>query len=76
MWSNDYPHDEGTYLESKDTIDRLFAHVSAADQEKLLWSNASALYGLEAGPILAERLVLNDGQRKSAPQPPMDTANP
>jgi predicted TIM-barrel fold metal-dependent hydrolase len=55
MWSNDYCHDEGTFLESQVTTERLFAHLSEQQQRKLLWENAAKLYGLDANRILKDR---------------------
>lgn len=47
MWSNDWPHDEGTYLESQDIIKRLIGHLPYETQKKLLHDNASKLYSLD-----------------------------
>lgn len=53
MWSNDYPHDEGTYLESEATLNRLLGHLPDATKRKLLRDNAAALYGFEHEPVPA-----------------------
>lgn len=45
MWANDYPHDEGTYLESQKVIEETFVGVSAEDKRKILWENGARLYG-------------------------------
>jgi predicted TIM-barrel fold metal-dependent hydrolase len=47
MWSNDWPHDEGTYLESQDIIKSLIGHLSYETQKKLLHDNAAKLYSLD-----------------------------
>lgn len=47
MWSNDWPHDEGTYLESQDIIKRLIGHLPYETQKKLLHDNAAKLYSLD-----------------------------
>jgi predicted TIM-barrel fold metal-dependent hydrolase len=55
MWSNDYCHDEGTFLESQRTIERLFAGIGEATQRKLMWENAAQLYGRDCDRILKDR---------------------
>ncbi|HUZ55170.1 MAG TPA: amidohydrolase family protein [Streptosporangiaceae bacterium] len=53
MWSNDWPHDEGTYLESQDIIKSLIGHLPYATQKKLLHDNAAKLYSLDQAVALA-----------------------
>jgi predicted TIM-barrel fold metal-dependent hydrolase len=45
MWSNDYPHDEGTFGESEQILQQLMAHLPEATQRKLLFENAARVYG-------------------------------
>ena len=45
MWANDYPHDEGTYLESQKVIEETFAVLPDDDKRKILWDTAAKLYG-------------------------------
>jgi predicted TIM-barrel fold metal-dependent hydrolase len=47
MWSNDWPHDEGTYQESEQIVNRLLGHLPDSTKRKLLHDNAAALYGLD-----------------------------
>lgn len=47
MWSNDWPHDEGTYLESQGIIRTLLGHLPYETQRKLLHDNAANLYKLD-----------------------------
>lgn len=47
MWSNDWPHDEGTYLESEEVTNRLLGHLPDETKSKLLHDNAAALFGLD-----------------------------
>lgn len=47
MWSNDWPHDEGTYLESQQIIQKLLGPLPYATQKKLLRDNAANLYALD-----------------------------
>jgi predicted TIM-barrel fold metal-dependent hydrolase len=55
LWSNDYPHDEGTFMESEGTIAANLGHLSEDEQRMILWENTASLYGLDAAPLLAER---------------------
>lgn len=50
MWSNDWPHDEGTYQESEEILNRLIGHLPDATKRKLLHDNAAELYGLDRLP--------------------------
>ena len=45
LWGNDYPHDEGTFPNSRKVIDRVFRNVSAEDRKKILHDNPARLYG-------------------------------
>ncbi|HEX3824812.1 MAG TPA: amidohydrolase family protein [Mycobacteriales bacterium] len=47
MWSNDWPHDEGTFLESQMIIKELVGHLPSTTQKKLLRDNAASLYSLD-----------------------------
>lgn len=49
MWSNDWPHDEGTYLQSGQVIDGLLGHLPYSTRKKLLHDNAAQLYRLDQG---------------------------
>jgi predicted TIM-barrel fold metal-dependent hydrolase len=59
LWSNDYPHDEGTFLESQELIRDSFRHLDAETQRRLLWANAAELYGLDEAQILRDRESTN-----------------
>ena len=48
MWSNDWPHDEGTYLESQGIIKSLIGDLPYETQKKLLHDNAANLYSLDS----------------------------
>lgn len=47
MWSNDWPHDEGTYQESHEILNHLIGHLPDSTKRKLLHDNAAALYRLD-----------------------------
>ncbi len=49
MWSNDYPHPNSTWPNSRDIIARDLGHLSAGDRGKLVRENVARLYNL---PIL------------------------
>lgn len=46
MWSNDYPHQNSTWPNSRDIIARDMAHLPPADKAKLLNANVVRLYNL------------------------------
>jgi len=45
MWGSDYPHDEGTFPHSEAVIDRIFQGISEETKRKIVFENASNLYG-------------------------------
>ena len=45
MWGSDYPHDEGTFPNSREVIDRTFVGLSETDRTKIVHDNAAKLYG-------------------------------
>ena len=47
LWSNDYPHTEGTYPHSRAVIDEISAKLSQRDAENILFRNAARLYGFD-----------------------------
>ncbi len=64
MWGSDYPHREGTYPYSKESLRRTFAGWDEADLRTVLAGNAAKVYGFdldalaplaaECGPTVAE----------------------
>jgi predicted TIM-barrel fold metal-dependent hydrolase len=58
MWSNDYPHQNSTWPNSRDVIARDMGHLTAADRAKLLNSNVTKLYNLKV-PASAAKLPHN-----------------
>ena len=48
MWSNDYPHQNSTWPNSREVINRDMGHLPAADRDKLLNVNVRKLYNLKA----------------------------
>ena len=53
MWSNDFPHQNSTWPESKNHIERNLGHLSAEIRRKLLSTNAAKLFGIDLGKLVA-----------------------
>ncbi len=47
MWSNDYPHQNSTWPNSKRVIERTLGHLSADIKRKLLCANAAKLFQID-----------------------------
>ena len=47
MWSNDYPHGNSTWPESKKYIERDLGHLSPEIRRKLVYTNVKRLYDIE-----------------------------
>jgi hypothetical protein len=47
MWSNDYPHGNSTWPESKKYIDRDLGHLPVDVRRKLVCTNVAKLYDME-----------------------------
>jgi predicted TIM-barrel fold metal-dependent hydrolase len=45
MWSNDYPHSETTWPNSKSLTDEWMGSFTEDDKAKILWENCARLYG-------------------------------
>ena len=46
LWASDYPHPEGTWPDTRATIERLFADVSAEERAAIVGGTTAKLYGL------------------------------
>jgi predicted TIM-barrel fold metal-dependent hydrolase len=44
MWGADFPHPDGTWPDSQEVIEGLFAGIPAATRRKILYENAARLY--------------------------------
>jgi len=57
LWSNDFPHKEGTFPESKEWIEYIFAgsDMTPAERYKVLGGNAIRLYGINPETARAEK---------------------
>ena len=47
MWSNDYPHGNSTWPDSKKFIDRDLGHLPADIRKKLVYTNVKSLYDID-----------------------------
>jgi predicted TIM-barrel fold metal-dependent hydrolase len=47
LWANDYPHHEGSWPHSAQTIERTMAHLSDDSRAKILGGNAARLFKLD-----------------------------
>ena len=48
MWASDYPHPEGTFPHSQDTVARIFAGLSEVEVQAVVFDNAARLYRVTA----------------------------
>jgi predicted TIM-barrel fold metal-dependent hydrolase len=48
LWASDYPHPEGTWPHTQETLDRIFATVEPAERRRITYETTAHLYGLEA----------------------------
>jgi predicted TIM-barrel fold metal-dependent hydrolase len=53
LWANDYPHHEGSWPHSAETIERTMGGLSESAREKILGLNAARLFGLDPKAYLA-----------------------
>jgi hypothetical protein len=51
MWGSDYPHHEGTYPYTVESLQRAFHDWDPADLRKVLSENAAGLYGFDLGAL-------------------------
>jgi predicted TIM-barrel fold metal-dependent hydrolase len=48
LWANDYPHHEGSWPHSAQTIERTMGHLSDDARARILGGNAARLFRLDA----------------------------
>jgi predicted TIM-barrel fold metal-dependent hydrolase len=51
MWGADFPHPEGTWPYTRESLQRTFAGVPADDARRMLGENAARVYGFDLGGI-------------------------
>jgi predicted TIM-barrel fold metal-dependent hydrolase len=57
LWGSDYPHDEGTYPHTRESLRASFAGWPEADLRRILAGNIASVYGFDLGalaPLAAE----------------------
>jgi predicted TIM-barrel fold metal-dependent hydrolase len=57
LWGSDYPHDEGTYPHTRESLRRAFAGWPEAELRRILAGNIASVYGFDLdalAPIAAE----------------------
>jgi predicted TIM-barrel fold metal-dependent hydrolase len=52
LWGSDYPHEEGTYPFSRDTVDRLGAHLQPGEAEKIFRDTAAQIFNFAPEVLL------------------------
>lgn len=52
LWANDYPHHEGSWPHSAQTIERTMGHLSDESRAKILGGNAARLFKLDPAKYL------------------------
>ncbi len=55
LWSNDYPHTEGTYPNSRAVVDEIASVLPARDAENIFFRNAARLYGFDLDYLEANK---------------------
>ena len=48
LWASDYPHPEGTFPHSQETVARIFEGLSDEEIDAVSFGNAARLYGIDA----------------------------
>jgi predicted TIM-barrel fold metal-dependent hydrolase len=51
LWGNDYPHEEGTYPDSRDIVQRLASEVDADTARRVFRDNAARVFGFDEQTI-------------------------
>jgi predicted TIM-barrel fold metal-dependent hydrolase len=58
LWGNDYPHDEGTWPDSRPAIDRIKTKLGPDAARKVLCENAAELYGFDLAHLSANKSAI------------------
>jgi predicted TIM-barrel fold metal-dependent hydrolase len=48
LWASDYPHPEGTWPHTRETLNRIFADVPESERSLVTYATTARLYGLHA----------------------------
>jgi predicted TIM-barrel fold metal-dependent hydrolase len=55
LWANDYPHHEGSWPHSAESIERQMAHLTDSERAQILGENAVRLFRFDAEKLLRNR---------------------
>jgi predicted TIM-barrel fold metal-dependent hydrolase len=55
VWGNDYPHDEGTFPDSRRQIDEIYKRLGDRDARKVLCENAARIFGFDLEKLAARK---------------------
>ncbi len=53
LWGNDYPHHDSIWPNSRPILDDILSDVPEDEKEKMVWSNAIDLYGIDPAALPA-----------------------
>jgi hypothetical protein len=74
MWGSDYPHPEGAWPWSRESLRRTFAGVPEVDLRRLVGGNAIECYGMAVEPL--EQAAGRVGPTVAEIQDPFEGAPP
>ena len=55
MWANDYPHHEGVWPHSAESIERQMAHLNEEQRAKILGLNAARIFKFDVDALMRRR---------------------
>jgi len=55
LWGTDYPHHEGTWPHTQETLDRLFAELPPADRDAIVGGTTARIFRIEPPPVPLSR---------------------
>ena len=55
LWANDYPHHEGSWPHSEQSIERTMGHLSDEELANILGLNAARVFGFDIDKLVAYR---------------------
>lgn len=53
LWGNDYPHHDAIWPNSRRILSEIMEGVPAEEEERMVWGNVQALYGIDRAALLA-----------------------
>ncbi len=67
VWGNDYPHDEGTYPNSRTQIDEIEKKLGPKDARKVLCGNAARIFGFDLDYLAANKHEIQAAAESPSP---------